>query len=93
MTIRNLSGRGWTSGQPYAHMSLIHFVLVIGLLSIPFQAGWLTQNDGYENNLETFGGLIDGVRMPTATLNYRTSAHFLEINSIYSAEMMRRVNF
>lgn len=66
-------------------------MLITGLLTLPFQAGWFNKDDETENNLEEFGRLVDGVRLPTATLNYRTSAHFLEINSIYSAEMLRRV--
>lgn len=74
-------------------MSILHFMLIFGILTLPFQAGWFNMDDETENNLEEFGNLVDGVRLPTATLNYRTSAHFLEINSIYSSEMLRRVGF
>ena len=30
--------------------------------------------------------------LPLSTLNHRTSAHFIEINYIYGAEMLKRVN-
>ncbi len=41
-------------------------------------------------NLEDISG-IAGAALPGGALNHRRSAHFIEINSIYSAEMERRV--
>lgn len=34
---------------------------------------------------------MSGTALPSGTMNLRRSAHFIEINSIYSAEMEKRV--
>lgn len=47
-------------------------------------------------NEENLGEVIQnsgGYGLPTGALNFRKSAHFIEINSIYGAEMTRRVGF
>ena len=37
--------------------------------------------------------LGNDVMIPGSSLNHRTSAHFIECNHIYTAEMLRRVIF
>ena len=48
-------------------------------------------NNTKEENLEEVIMRTGGLGLPTGSMNIRRSAHFLEINSIYGAEMTRRV--
>lgn len=72
-----------------------HWLPTIGvffLLMLPFHNSlYKFDSPTEEENLEEVIRKTGGYGLPTGSLNFRRSAHFIEINSIYGAEMTRRV--
>jgi hypothetical protein len=74
---------------PQAHW--LPTIAVFFVLMLPFSNYYKLDSPTEEENLEEVIRKSGGYGLPTGSLNFRRSAHFLEINSIYGAEMTRRV--
>jgi len=88
--IKTLTHNNFHMIRPFKHVSFLGPLAVFfGLLRFTY-AGSFTR--GYEPDRLTYLTRRIGGRMglPLSTLNHRTSAHFIEINYIYGAEMMKR---
>ena len=88
--IKTLTHNGYHMLRPFKHFSFFGPMAVFfGLLRFVYFGNFTR---GYEPDRLTYlsrriGGTMG---LPLSTLNHRTSAHFIEINYIYGAEMMKR---
>lgn len=74
--------------MPQFFTTAVPLIVVASFVLTPFIL--FRTNPEHETNLDTVSRLA-GVALPGGALNVKTSAHFIEINSIYTAEMSRRV--
>ena len=89
---RGLTQTGYTHISPYRYMAPLAYLIAAAIIYYPMSAQFWGGERLDQVTLEDVRKLSDNVGLPEATMNFRTSAHYLEINSIYSAEMARRVN-
>lgn len=75
--------------SPFQYVQIIPYLIGTGVLLIPMSS-FLTKFTAEEYTLNDVLALAGDLALPAGTMNTRTSAHFLEINSIYGAEMTRR---
>lgn len=76
----------------YYHVHWLPTICMTLFLFTPMMSEWnLGADVTEEENLNEVNQRVLGMNLPTGALNFRKSAHFIEINSIYGAEMTRRV--
>lgn len=85
---RTLTQRGNQVISPQLYLIVYPLATFFIFLAFPF-FGLRTDPD-LPDSLEDISN-IAGLPLPSGALNVRLSAHFLEINSIYAAEMEKRV--
>ena len=76
----------------YMHLHWLPTFCLAYLLFIPLSVEWSGDSSLDNENLGEVITNSGGYALPTGALNFRKSAHFIEINSIYGAEMTRRVS-
>eukprot|EP01015_Nassula_variabilis_P011759 TRINITY_DN1951_c0_g1_i2.p1 TRINITY_DN1951_c0_g1~~TRINITY_DN1951_c0_g1_i2.p1 ORF type:complete len:200 (+),score=34.24 TRINITY_DN1951_c0_g1_i2:116-715(+) len=88
--LKTLTHNGYHMIRPFKHLSPIFPILVfVGLLRWVFYS---TANRGYDPDRLTYltRRLGNQMHLPLNSMNQRTSANWIEINSIYGAEMIKR---
>merc|ERR1712226_66011 len=88
--INSLTTKGYYGLRPQKFVNLLIPTLVLSLWILPFYDGnsgvHIEENDSLEGWL-----MKTSAQIPAGSMNQRTSAHYLECNRIYSAEMLRRL--
>jgi len=88
--IKGMSHNGYHMLRPFRHTAFIGpFIIIMGLLKFVYYGD---VNRGYEPDRLTYlskriGGHLG---IPLNSMNQRTSSHYIEINHIFQAEMVKR---
>jgi hypothetical protein len=90
--MKNFSQRGYQGLRPMKFTAIYSSAFIVIMFCKPFYTDDPVTEDA-NDRLDYHINKIGRMGLPISTLNMRTSAHFLECNRIYSAEMLRRVNF
>jgi len=90
-TIKGLTMNGFHNMRPFQHLNIVGYLTVlIGFIRVvymsPLGRGEL-EPDSLSYLTKRAGGRIG---LPLNSMNQRQSAHFIEINQIYQAEMVKR---
>ena len=93
--MKSLSHRGYNAMRPMKFVGIVFpFCCAWSLFFNPFYDKDIDPIDIDENEtMRAFMRKANAPQLGTGCMNDRTSAHYLEINRIYSAEMLRRVIF
>merc|ERR1712150_334377 len=88
--INSFTSKGYYGLRPMKFVNMFIPTLVLSMWLLPFYEGHQGINTEQNDSLE--GWLLkSGAQVPAGSMNQRTSAHYLECNRIYSAEMLRRL--
>ena len=88
--LRAMTQKGYYALRPMKFANMYFPFILVSFWILPFYEG--NQGVMYEENDSLEGWLLKShAQVPAGSMNQRTSAHYLECNRIYSAEMLRRL--